>query len=151
MRINQHYVIADAYKQYVERYSKKESGRRIWQPGMELTKLKFCQINKAYFAKLSERLLSGHNIKIPNLGYFCVIKHKCSYANKKVDFGYLKETGKIAYHTNLHSDGWFARFKWSKIGGVRNASLYKFKPTRRNARALSAIMQTKDGHKQFFT
>lgn len=152
MRINKHLVTADAYPEYKRRYSTKIQGRLVWKKGMELTKKQFCDISNAYFMKLNDRLLEGHNVKVPHdIGYFCVLKKKCQFAKRKVDYGHLKATGKIVYHTNIHSNGWYARFTWRRNKVLKNGKFYDFRPVRTTSRRLAQIMQEKEGHKRYFT
>ena len=103
--------------------------------------------NKIFVGELLEgRVKEMYN----RLGKLCIVKLPTDYTNPKVDYKSTKELGKVVYHTNIHSEGFYARFIWIK-NKMRSLKLgrYRFTPTWTNKRVLSKLMQEEGGHKRF--
>lgn len=91
------------------------------------------------------------------LGEYGVRKKKMNFQayaahNKfKVDYEYLKKTGKVVYHLNEHRGGFKYEFHWDKrrMGPIKNKLFYKFYPSRKNKRRLATILKT-DFTKDYF-
>ncbi len=89
----------------------------------------------------------GKELKMPSLSTLSVTKKHCPNSTSSLDYDTYNKTGVKKSHDNYHSDGFRARFRWAK-GKCRvpGKTPYSFKPTRDNARAVSAIMKTFKGH-----
>lgn len=56
-----------------------------------------------------------------------------------------KEQKKLVYHLNRHTDGYYFKWYWNKAAtNVRNISVYKIIPTRKNSRAISKLLSTNE-------
>lgn len=102
------------------------------------------------FNKILSRLVieTGYKYKLPHkLGYLSVVKRKMGYHKLYFDFDTYNKTGLKTYHTNDHSDGWYANSHWQKKScRVINKTWYSFKFTRHNQRLLASIMKKEQGH-----
>ncbi len=107
----------------------------------------------AFNKMLIEDALEGKMVKIPHrLGTIWVKKYKIDPDNPPIDLNETKKAGKIIYHLNFHSDGYTARWAWSKRNNlVTNLIYYSFKATRANGRALAKILKQPNGYKRYFT
>jgi hypothetical protein len=81
----------------------------------------------------------GNSFKLPlNLGELYIYKKR--QKRKPIDWQNTKKYGKYIYHLNLHSDGLIFKYKWNKSKArFINKSIYDFRPSRKNARALAAL------------
>lgn len=62
-----------------------------------------------------------------------------------------KENKILVKHLNRHSDGYVYRYIWSKKTAIfKNKTIYKFKPSRKNARLLASIAQNPKSKIDFF-
>lgn len=121
-------------------------------------------INAAVF-ELNKRLvesmiMNNKFISLPyNLGTLAILKHQPKVKRKKngnlslaIDYGETnklwrdnpeaKETRKYVYHTNSHSGGYIASFKWLKSRAkTKNIFGYKFTPVKQAKRDLAKAMK----------
>jgi hypothetical protein len=131
-------------------YKKKHEGRG---EKYKITKKEYRDICCAFNEKLTKCVLTGRVFALPHgLGKFSVKKVETNWTAPPVDFHATKLAGKTILHLNDHSDGYWARWKWTKRSRhTTNMIYYSFNPTRANARAISAAMKVPGGHKKFFT
>jgi hypothetical protein len=112
------------------------------------TQKMFCDVNKDFNRLISELVLQGYSYKVPSQGGYIRIK-KFRTTKSSPDW-YLtnlhygeenkllpKGEKKLIMHRNKHSDGWAGRWWWDMGKCWRNARLYRFKPTRYNARQIA--------------
>lgn len=94
---------------------------------------------KLILKEILEEVLSGSTVKFPiNLGEFYIYKKR--QKRKPIDWMNTKKYGKYIYHLNLHSDGLIFRYRWNKTKArFINKSIYEFRPSRKNARALAKL------------
>ena len=112
----------------------------------------FRQVIFTYNKMLMQEILNeASNIRLPyRLGYLRIKKSKMSYKHLKFDYGTYNKTGIKAFHLNEHSDDYKARILWDKCKCiVKGKRPWSFKPSRKNSRALAAIMKTNGGHKKY--
>jgi hypothetical protein len=121
-------------------------------------------INAAVFElnkKLVENMIMDNKfINLPyNLGTLAILKHQPTIKRKKngnlslaIDYGETnklwrdnpeaKETRRYVYHTNSHSGGYIASFKWLKSQAkTKNIFGYKFVPVKQAKRDLAKAMK----------
>lgn len=126
-----------------DRYTYKDSPESKYY----VTKDTYLNIIKDFSYLLIKHLVqTGRSFRFPGgLGVLEVKKRKASIGVRKVDFQKTKELGKVIYHTNSHSNGYYALFKWDtwKTPFV-HSTLYCFKATRNATRYLS--QQIKDNN-----
>lgn len=139
--VKEGYSLKHAYKFYKEKHTEDidlSTYRKIC-----------CDFNK----QIVEHILKGSVVKIPHsLGNLWIKKIQTNWEKPRIDIQNTKKYGKKIYHLNEHSDGWWARWYWSKNNNlITNVTYYSFHPTRDNSRAVSAIMKQKEGHKRFFS
>ena len=95
-----------------------------------------------YFKHLQHQVIEeGKRIKLPyRLGTLQIIKSKPKYLDKRslrIDYQATKQTGKLIFLLNEHSDMYKYRFLWSKTDVmVPNKSKYQLVATRANKRRL---------------
>lgn len=80
------------------------------------------------------------------LGVIRVRKRRQDIVNNKphIDFGLSRKLNKTVYHLNDHTDGYYYRFFWSKIGcNAKNYTAYFFKAGRTNERKISELIKAK--------
>jgi cell division protein YceG involved in septum cleavage len=94
---------------------------------------------KVLIKEILNDIQSGKTFKFPfNLGDFYIYKKR--QKRKPIDWKNTKKFGKYIYHLNLHSDGLIFKYKWNKNKArFINKSIYEFKPSRANARALAKL------------
>lgn len=110
-------------------------------------------ICKEFNQMVVEEVLEGKNFKIPfQLGNLWIKKYPINWNKPPLD---IKETclqRKRVYHTNQHSDEFYAGWKWSRVAkSTTNCIFYSFKPAWTNVKRVSQIMFQPGGHKRFFT
>jgi len=135
------YTLSDAYKFYK---NKTQSS---------IDKDTYRNICYDYNKNLTASILEGKFMKLPHrLGDLWIKKYKIDPEKPPVDLNESRKAGKTVYHLNFHSDGYMARWSWSKKNNlVTNLIYYSFHATRANSRALSAIMKKENGHKKYFS
>lgn len=103
-----------------------------------------------YFRYLQNRLIEeGRLIKLPyRMGSVQIVKSKPKHLDKRslrIDYQATKETGKLIFLLNEHSDMFKYRFLWSKVDMmVPNKSKYQLVATRANKRRLAEIIKQKE-------
>lgn len=137
-------VLKEAYKLYkIEKAKTKEKPVRF------STFIKICELaNK----EIVERCLEGDTVNFPHgVGMLSIKKRKTNYNNLKIDYKATAEEGKKIYHTNLHSDGYYALFVWKKnLFSIHNAYWYKFKIAWGNKSKVAKVLKEPKGHLKFY-
>ena len=68
---------------------------------------------------------------------------------RMIDWKTTKECGKVVYHLNMHSDGYYYKWHWKKQHALfSNKSVYSFKPLRRYKREMEQLL--KDNKVDYF-
>ena len=121
--------------------------------GLDIDKKTFRKVCYAFNKSVVEDALEGKMVKLPHrMGALWVKKYKIDYDNPPIDLNESRKAGKIIYHLNFHSDGYTARWAWSKRNNlVTNMIYYSFHATRANSRALAKVMKQEGGHKRYFS
>lgn len=119
----------------------------------EVDKATYRKICYAFNKKVIDKALTGSLVKLPHsMGCIWCKKFKINWEKPPIDLNETRKKGKVVYHLNEHSNGWCARWTWSKRNNlIANLIYYSFKPTRSNSRKLSNVMQQPEGHKTFFS
>lgn len=111
---------------------------------------KYRAIVTDYFKYLQKQLIEeGKIIKLPyRMGTVQIIKKKPKYYDKRslrIDYQATKQTGKLIFLLNEHSDEFKYRYLWSKTDiMVPNKSMYQLVATRANKRRLAVIIKNKE-------
>lgn len=111
---------------------------------------KYRAIVTDYFKYLQKQLIEeGKVIKLPyRMGTVQIIKKKPKYYDKRslrIDYQATKQTGKLIFLLNEHSDEFKYRYLWSKTDiMVPNKSMYQLVATRANKRRLAVIIKNKE-------
>jgi hypothetical protein len=94
-------------------------------------------------------IYEGKEVRMPYLNMLSVRKTK----NKTVhtfDYGHYNKTGEKRLHDNEHSDGYSARFHWTKSKClIPGKKAYSLDISRDNSRALAAEMKKPNGHTKY--
>lgn len=101
---------------------------------------KFKKIITCFAEKLSEGIVKGKSFKLPKRLGILEIRKRVTKFGKSIDFHLTKKYGETIYHTNKHSDGYYALVHWDKSrpqGSFTNKMLWKFTPTRTNKRTIA--------------
>ena len=70
------------------------------------------------------------------------IKKIKSKERKMVDWKLTKEYGKLIYHLNMHTDGYYYKWHWKKQNALfTNKSVYSFKPLRKYKRGMAKLLK----------
>lgn len=101
--------------------------------------------------ELARLVLEGNRLRLPaRLGDIGIVKFKMNFNKLHLDYEHFNKTGEKRFHTNIHSDNWVGQWHWfKKYCIILNKKFYSCTFTSTNKKALSAIMQSKDGHKIF--
>lgn len=121
---------------------------KLWlSKNKTLSKKQVKAILYSYNKIISDLIISkGFKIKLPHrVGDLQIKKQKMGFYSLKLDYAEWNKSRTKVFHTNNHSDGWYAKCYWSR-GRVINAGWYTFEFTRGNQRALSKVMKTEQGH-----
>lgn len=108
---------------------------------------KYRAIITDYFKYLQKQLIDeGKRIKLPcRMGTLQIIKSRPKHLDKRslrIDYQATKQTGKLIFLLNEHSDMFKYRFSWSKTDMVvPNKSKYQLVATRANKRNLAQIIK----------
>lgn len=139
--VNKGYSLSHAYDFYKKKH------------GAKVDKSTYRKICYAFNKSVCEDVLEGKMVKLPHrLGSLWIKKFQVNPDKPPIDLNETKKAGKIVYHLNFHSDGWCARWSWSKLNKlVSNLIYYSFTPSRENSRAVAAVMKQPDGHKRYFS
>lgn len=103
-----------------------------------------------YFLHLQNKLIEeGKMIKLPyRMGNVQIIKSKPKHLDKRslrIDYQATKQTGKLIFLLNEHSDMYKYRYHWEKIDMVvPNKSKYQLVATRANKRRLAQIIKNRE-------
>lgn len=78
-------------------------------------------------------------------GSIYIRKRRVQEDNNKINFNFYNKTGKLIEFTNLHSLGYYARFKWNKAKVyLPNKTLYRFRPAESAKEVLSDYIINKN-------
>lgn len=108
------------------------------------TKNEFVDINKMFLFLLTSYLIeSGESYKFPGgLGNIKIRKRKARMDQQFIDFKKTRSIGKVVHFQNLHSNGFYARFKWYKNKvSLTNKNAFKFNPVRAAKRNLAKAIK----------
>lgn len=121
--------------------------------GNKIDKALYRKICQAFNKKLVEAIVAGRVVSLPHgLGTMWIRKFQTNWDKPRLNLPETKRIGKKVYYDNMHSDGWWARWYWSRVVSTNvNLQYYSFHATRKNARLVSAVMKQPDGHKRYFT
>lgn len=111
------------------------------------TKKEFTEINKAFNLLLVRYLINtGELYKFPGgLGNIKVRKRKARLDEQFIDFKKTKALGKTVHFQNMHSGGFYARFKWYKNRvSLANKNAFKFNPVRAAKRFLAKSIKERN-------
>lgn len=143
--VKEGYSLTHAYKEY------KEDCRERGEVYGKVNEHIYRKICKDFNEMLVAEAMTGRCVSFPHyMGGLAVRKQEVDFEKLKIDWGETDKLGKIIYHTNQHSDGFFARWMWKTPWNVSTA-YYKFVPVRGIKTRLSKIMKQEGGHKRFFT
>lgn len=121
--------------------------------GVKIEKSLYKNICYEFNKELVNVILTGRIVKLPHrVGDLWIKKIKTDWTNPPIDLNASKKAGKKIYHLNSHSDGWWARWYWTRNNSpIPNINYYAFDATRDNSRAVAAIMKQENGYKRFFS
>ena len=111
---------------------------------------KYRNIVTDYFQHLRQKLIEeGKMIKLPyRMGNVQIIKSKPKHLDKRslrIDYQATKQTGKLIFLLNEHSDMYKYRYHWEKIDMmVPNKSKYQLVATRANKRRLAQTIKNRE-------
>lgn len=105
-------------------------------------------ICKTFNKELVTTCLEGEQIKLPkSLGILGIFKRQTNINNLSIDFKATAEAGEKRYHLNLHTDGWYCFWQWTKnLYSVKKGYHYKFVPTWSMKRTLTKVIKEKSAH-----
>lgn len=140
------YSLIHAHKFYKEKHFSRGEEYEVTK---DLYRKICCEFNK----RIVETAVEGKMFNLPHgCGTIWIKKFKINWDEPPVDLNETKKAGKIVYHLNFHSDGWCARWAWSKNNSlITNLLYYSFHPTRTNSRKVSSVMKKPNGHKRYFS
>jgi hypothetical protein len=102
-----------------------------------------------YFNKRAMQMIleDARELILPyRLGSLRIVKCKMHIVNNKlkVDFNTSRKLGKTIYHLNDHTDGYYYKFHWRKIGcNAKNYKAYCLQPVREYKRKISQLIKNK--------
>ena len=139
--VSKGYSLTHAYKFYKEKH------------GNVVDKATYRKICYAFNLSLRDDVLKGKVVKLPHkLGSLWIKKFQTNPEKPPINLYETRKKGSVVYHMNFHSDGWSARWAWSKLNKlVTNLIYYSFKPSKKNSRMVAQIMKQPDGHKRYFS
>lgn len=95
-----------------------------------LEQKKYVKVLKEFFWELSYIIIRDrYKFNIPRMGCIYIKRRKNIKEKKEIDYKFYKETGKIRFQENLHSDGYHFMFVWEKPKAYNhffNKIFYKF-------------------------
>ena len=144
--VKEGYSLTHAYRFYRNKFKGKGEQYKV-------DRQTYRNICKDFNQMLVDEILTGKSVKLPHsMGMLWIKKFKINWDNPPVDLNESRKQGKTIYHLNHHSDGWCARWSWTKRNqAISNLVYYSFTPTWTNSREVSRIMKEEEGHKRFFT
>lgn len=110
---------------------------------------KYRAVINDYFKHLQKQLIEeGKRIKLPyRMGTLQIIKSRPKHLDKRslrIDYQATKETGKLIFLLNEHSDGFKMRALWSKVDMMTpNKSKYQLVLTRANKRRMAVVIKNR--------
>jgi hypothetical protein len=137
------YTLVDSYKEY-----RKENPE---DSGFSLSKIDYRNICIAFNQRLSDGIIEQANeFNVPGrLGLIKIKKFPTRNNSMRVDWAQTKKYNKKIYHLNMHTDGYYYKWYWSKANAIfKNKSVYSFKPNRTNKRILAKLL--KENKVEFF-
>ena len=138
------YKIADVYKFY---YPTIVQGSRFDIPYREVKK-----IWTSYLKNSMRHIIEdAGELKLSRfIGTLRIRKIKTNFKKPKVDFARTIEHGKIVYHDNMHTNGYYIRFYWRPTHSrLEYAFRYAFLVERRQSRKASRLFRS--GATDYFT
>ena len=155
-KMNAHYASDEIYDFYKEKTKRKKI----------VSKRKFTEILKEFNKELVKLLIfQAYDVTLPgHLGHMSILKYKPKISlnpdgtvntnrlavNQKATRELwerdknAKANKKLVFHMNEHSDGYTYKWLWDTATcNVKNHSVYKFVPSRRNKRLLSSTVRNK--------
>ena len=141
-RITHGYGLDHAYKFFKKKYAKTKVTRETYRKIC-------CDFNKMIVADAIE----GKTVPLPySMGSLWIKKYEIDYDNPPIDLNESRKAGKKVYHLNFHSDGYIAKWAWTKRNNlITNLIYYSFRVTREHSRAVAQIMKQPNGHKRYFS
>ena len=136
------YTIASFYNDYLDNIEK--------DTVYDINYTKYRAIVTDYFKHLRQRLIEeGKRIKLPyRMGTVQIVKSRPKHLDKRslrIDYKATKETGKLIFLLNEHSDFFKYRAFYSKLEMmVPNKSKYQLTLTRANKRRLAALIKSRE-------
>jgi len=109
--------------------------------------MEYININKDFYTLLSLYLIeTGQVYKFPGgLGELKIRKRKPPMDQQKIDYKRSKEAGKELHFMNMHSNGYYARFKWYKNRiSLAQKNTFKFVPVRWAKRSLAKAIKERN-------
>jgi hypothetical protein len=126
-------TLKDAYLSYPNRISAKDP--------FYVSNVDFRAICLAANRVIMDRCMEGESFHMPHfLGEIRIKKVKIpiSLQKRKINYKLTKEFRKAIYHSNNHSEQYYAKWFWDKGKcKVPNKTAYKFRGTRKNNRLLA--------------
>jgi hypothetical protein len=133
-------TLVDSYKDF------QESGDNIYKVSKDVYRNICIEFNEMLIDHI---ILDSGEIELPcRLGSLRIKKIK-SKNRKMVDWKLTKEYGKLIYHLNMHTDGYYYKWHWKKKSALfTNKSVYSFVPLRRHKREVAQLL--KDNKVDYF-
>jgi hypothetical protein len=139
-KIQNRYLLKDTYDSYIE--SVKDN--KLYKVDLKT----YYNLLDEYLKELARQILeNGYKFRMPfNLGNFFIAKIDIMDAkHRPIDWMNTVKYGKVIRHNNEHSDNSVYRFSWEfENKNIKHLFLYKFIPTRYNARRLAKITKSKE-------
>lgn len=126
------YSMVDFYQQYEGTVSRSQ----------------YREIITLYCDLIFEKLLTGYDVRLPDLGYISLKKMKGKAINWQTtneffsDHNAENDDKKRIYERNEHTDGWIAFLKWdNKTHPIPRKSFFKFNLSRKYKRKLAKLLK----------
>lgn len=106
----------------------------------KLTRRQYIKLLKDFFWEISYIIIrKNYYFKLPGMGKILIKKYKCPSKNLNYDYKLYNETGLKKKLLNLHTDGFYFRFKWEyTCKQDNNLRYYKFKSIRGEDKQIGA-------------
>lgn len=120
-------------------------------PESNITLKQYLTFCKRLIKKIVDEVLNGELVNLPHgLGYLWIKKYKTNLNKPPIDFYETKKQGKTVYHLNFETNGWSAKWNWSRRKKqITNLCFYCFLPIRVNSRRLCKEMRENNGHYKY--
>ncbi len=79
----------------------------------------------------------------PYIGKLMPVKRKTSTEKQRVNWNLSKKYGKLIYHDNRHTNGFYCSLVWMKSNVLPSKKFVKFQPLRRHDRYMSNLFAAK--------